>query len=249
MSLLRCRANPCKAPMATSLNRFMIMALTRIFPAAAAFTLSALCLSGCATPSASASGPPPLNPIARFEMKTSAATDQIALAPHAEGLSVAQIDALKALAARRRQAVDSVVTVSLPHGAADAAAVGRTADQAQALLGVGGGRAVRSTYESSDPKAPILVSFPYEKVVSQACGRWDDLTATGDNSDIYANFGCAVTANMAAQIANPADIDHPRAEDAPDAERRAVVLDKYRAGKVTSADPPPVTSNIAHVGQ
>lgn len=227
------------------------MTLTRIVPVAAAFGLSALCLSACATPPgpSEAGAPSPLNPISRFAMKTVPATDQIALAPHETGLSPAQINALKALAARREQATDSVVVVSLPRGAAAADAVARTADQIQAQLGVAGVQAVRTAYDSGDAKAPILVSFTYEKIESPACGRWNDLTSVADNSNVYANFGCAVTANMAAQIANASDVDHPRAEDVPDAERRAVVLDKYRAGKVTSADPPPVTAAISHVGQ
>ncbi len=82
----------------------------------------------------------------------------------------------------------------------------------------------------------------------QHCGHWDDLTATGAN-DSYANFGCAVNANMAAQIARPSDIAHPRAEDAPDSERRLIVLDKYRQGKVTAAEEPPLTSVLSHVGE
>jgi pilus assembly protein CpaD len=83
------------------------------------------------------------------------------------------------------------------------------------------------------------------------CGRWDDLTSTGDNGS-YANFGCAVTANMAAQIAHPSDIVRPRAEDAPDSGRRMTILEKYREGKVTAADEPEQKAGgaaIAHVGQ
>jgi pilus assembly protein CpaD len=56
----------------------------------------------------------------------------------------------------------------------------------------------------------------------------------------YANdqtpgFGCAVTANLAAQIANPRDIVAPRGMGAPDMDRRAKVFDTYRAGQQTSA--------------
>jgi len=57
---------------------------------------------------------------------------------------------------------------------------------------------------------------------------------------------------MAAQIANPNDLVHPRADDGPDVERRMTVLEKYRAGKVTGADQPEAKAAggaIAHVGQ
>ena len=51
------------------------------------------------------------------------------------------------------------------------------------------------------------------------CGRsWSNLAAVDDNRE-YAEFGCALTANIAAQLGNPADLVNPRAAD--DAERRA----------------------------
>jgi pilus assembly protein CpaD len=215
-----------------------------------ALSLAALCLAACATEHP-ASGSAPLTPIDQYRLQAQAATDRLALAPHADGLSDAQAQALKALAAHRAEADGGAVTISLPHGAADAAAVARTADAAQLVLNVAGARVLRSTYESDDAKAPLLVSFDFEKAVVAHCGRWDDLTSTGGNGS-YANFGCAVTANMAAQIANPSDIVRPRAEDAPDADRRTTILEKYRAGKVTSADEPEqkaVGAAIAHVGQ
>ena len=232
------------------------MTPTRTRPAAAftlaALSLAALGLAACATPhhDAASHAAPPINPGAQFPLKVDAATDRIALAPHAEGLSVAQQDALRALAARRADVDGGVVTISLPHGAADAAVAARSADAAQTLLNIAGAAVERTTYDSDDPKAPLLVSFEYQKAAIPHCGHWDDLTKTLDNQT-YSNFGCAVTANMAAQIANPSDIAHPRAEDAPDVERRMTVLDKYRQGKATPAEAPEEKSynTIAHVGQ
>ena len=49
------------------------------------------------------------------------------------------------------------------------------------------------------------------------------------------DFGCAVTANLAAQVANPRDIVAPRGMDAPDMGRRSKVFDTYRAGERTAA--------------
>lgn len=230
------------------------MTLTRVLLVAAAFSLAALCLAACANdphrpgPARAAAA---VNPLELYPLKADATTDKIALAVHGAGLSPAQAEAVKALAARRVQTAGGVVVIALPHGAADAAAAGRAADSVQGLLNVQGAPARRSTYESDDPAAPLLVSFDYDKPEIATCGKdWDDLTKTGDNQ-VYGNFGCAVTANMAAQIANPADLVHPRAEDAPDAERRMTVLDKYRAGKVTAADEPQGKGGaaIAHVGQ
>jgi pilus assembly protein CpaD len=44
-----------------------------------------------------------------------------------------------------------------------------------------------------------------------------------------------VTANIAAQVANPEDLLGPRAETPIDSGRRATVLDKYRKGELTSS--------------
>jgi pilus assembly protein CpaD len=221
------------------------MTSTRTSLTAAALALAALGLAACASGGPSVHA---ITPGAQFGLKVEPGTERIALAPHADGLSDAQRGALAALAARSVQADGGVVTISLPHGAADAAATARAADAAQLALNAAGARVLRSTYESDDPKAPLLVSFEYQTAAVPHCGRWDDLTATFDNG-AYANFGCAVNANMATQIAHPSDIAHPRAEDAPDSERRLTVLEKYREGKVTAADEPPLRTTISHIGE
>ncbi|MEI9891600.1 MAG: CpaD family pilus assembly lipoprotein [Caulobacteraceae bacterium] len=229
------------------------MTLTRTLLVAAAFSLAALCLAACAndpkSPGVSRAAQA-TTPLDLYPLKADAETDKIALALHEGGLSPAQSEALRGLVARRTKVGGGVVTISLPHGGAAAAAAARTADLVQGLLNVQGAPARRSTYESDDARAPLLVSYDYDKPVIAACGKdWGDLAKTGDNR-VYGNFGCAVTANMAAQIAIPADLVHPRAEDAPDAERRMTILDKYRTGKVTTAEQPQAAAGaIAHVGQ
>jgi pilus assembly protein CpaD len=223
------------------------MTSTRTSLTAAALAIAALGLAACAI-EPHRDYAPPLTPGAQYAPRTEAGDDGIALALRADGLSGAQLQALKALAARRADVGGGVVTLRLPHGPADAAAAARTADAAQAVLAAGGALVVRTTYDSDDPKAPLLVSFAYTRAVVPHCGRWDDLTATYDNES-YANFGCAVNANMAAQIARPSDIDHPRTEDAPDSGRRLTVLDKYRDGKVTSQDEPQIKASISHIGE
>lgn len=216
-----------------------------------AFILAVLGLAACASDPKSPAVHA-VNPGALYVLKADATTDKIAMALHADGLSPAQTAALKELIERRAKVDGGVVTVSLPHGAADAAIAGRTADLVLALLNVQGAPTVRATYESDDPKAPMLVSFTYDKPEIPACGKhWDDLTHTRDNR-VQSNFGCAVTANMAAQIANPTDLRHPRGEGPPDVERRMTVLGKYEAGKVTTADEPdagPKGVVLAHIGQ
>ncbi len=80
-----------------------------------------------------------------------------------------------------------------------------------------------------------MIEFTRFEAVIPECGkRWDNLTSTEANQ-VQANFGCANTANMAAQIADPSDIVGPRLADSTDAARRVNVLQKYQKGEITSA--------------
>jgi pilus assembly protein CpaD len=223
---------------------------TRILGAAA--TLGVLLLAACASnPKSPAIGA--RTPTELYPLKAAPAPDQIALGLHAEGLSPAQADALKLLAKRRKENEGGSVTVSAPHGGADPALAAAMQTNARALLleqGVPADAIKITAYETADAKAPLLISYTFEKADVAACGKkWDDLTHTEDNR-VQSNFGCAVSANMAALIANPADIAHPRDEDAPDAQRRQTVLGAYAQGKTTSAQADPNTSSgLSKVGQ
>ena len=91
------------------------------------------------------------------------------------------------------------------------------------------------TYFAPDPRAPVLVGFDTVRAVVPQCGQsWTNLARTGNNAG-SANFGCAVNANLAAQIANPRDIVTPRTMTPADATRRSVVIDHYRAGEQAAA--------------
>jgi len=51
----------------------------------------------------------------------------------------------------------------------------------------------------------------------------------------YGSFGCANAVNLAAMVADPADLLQPRAMDPRDGARRTVVFERYRAGTPTGA--------------
>lgn len=186
-------------------------------------------LGGCAT--AAGDAPAPLTPTSRYPLEARPAVQEIALAQRADGLSPAQRAALYDIAAR---AAGKPIVVRAPAGGGEVAA--RSAHNARAELEAMGVAGVRvASYDAPDSAAPILVGFVgYEAVVHRCGTEWTNLTATRDNQS-YANFGCALTSNMAAQIADPADIAAPRPLDPADAQRRSTVLGKYRAGEVTAA--------------
>jgi len=66
------------------------------------------------------------------------------------------------------------------------------------------------------------------------CGRWPaDLVETSENKH-YADFGCSYQNNLAAQMANPADLLGPRKQTTIDAENRGAVIDVYRSRGIST---------------
>jgi pilus assembly protein CpaD len=220
-----------------SLNNSLNSRLNRGGWSLAALAVLGAALCACASPRADKSPTPvATTPTQQFPLDATAHADEISLDPHPAGLSEGQAAALTALMQRWQDAGGGMITVQVPVRAWSAASL--AAEQARLLLlrlGVPPERVRLASYEAtSGQPAVIVVGFTaYEPVVPHCGTHWENIANTWQNKPM-SNFGCAVTANMAAQIANPADIAGPRAVDAPDAGRRALVIDNYRQGKLTA---------------
>lgn len=133
------------------------------------------------------------------------------------------------------------LTILSPSGSANeraAAAAARDFARLATRNGVHSSRIVMASYQAdaSETSSPIRVSYARLKAHTNKCGRWpDDLLETTENKH-YANFGCSYQNNLAAQMANPADLLGPRKQTPIDAERRSKVIDGYR--NVELAVPP-----------
>ncbi len=200
--------------------------------------LAAVLLAGplAACSGAAGSGPVPLTPTQRFALQVEPGVDRVALAVHETGLSANQTRALQDMVNRFAGEGAQMLTVEAPSGddpvASDAAWRIKGALEAS---GVPPHQVQLVTYVAPDPRAPVLVGFDTVRAAVPLCGTsWTNLGRTGANAG-YANFGCAVTANLAAQIADPRDIVSPRAMQPGSAARRSVVFDKYRLGDRTAA--------------
>jgi pilus assembly protein CpaD len=178
----------------------------------------------------------PVTPAEQFSITVTQGRDEILLAPHPDGLSDAQMQALAQLVDRWRNAGGSVITVRAP-ASGEEAMYRATAGVQTALEAIGvRPEQIQLTSYDAGPGAPIGVSFLGYQAQGPQCGRdWNDFTQTGDNR-VNKNFGCAVTANVAAMIANPGDLLAPRPMDSSDAGRRETIIGKYRLG-VTSSTP------------
>jgi pilus assembly protein CpaD len=200
--------------------------------------LAALLLAGCGTP---ASGlkkgdKPPVTPTEHYKMQAEQAPDEISLGQHPDGLSEHQRAALDDYARGYIEAGGDQVVIRTPADGGEAAQ--RMAVAAKAVLqqaGLHDGEIAFEAYTADKPNGPVKLVYQRWRAKPIICGKsWDNLAATRDNQT-QSNFGCADTANMAAQIANPRDINGPRAQDPSDAARRSTVLDKYRKGEITGA--------------
>jgi len=218
-------------------NPFSHQAISK---AAAAGVMLAL-LAACATPAADPQAPvAPRIASQQWEdrVHVDSRADEVLLALHAEGLSVAQNQALDSLVGRWLAAEAREIVVSAPTGGSTGEVAGRMAVAArQRLIAMGAPPAkvrVMGYDAAGAPGAPLKVGFLRYVADVPQCGGWENITATRENTP-YENFGCAVTANMAAQVANPEDLLGPRASTPIDSGRRATVLDKYRKGEVTSS--------------
>jgi pilus assembly protein CpaD len=199
----------------------------------------ALSLAGCVSSKDNKLAMQARTPSELYPMKTERRPEQVLLAVHGDGLSPAQVEAVSGLAAKWRDGGGETIQISGPHGAVDSYAVYKTMQAVRdrlTALGVPDASISQRSYDAgADAKAPLMVEFTRYEAVLPACGKsWENLTST-ENNAVQSNFGCAVSANMAAQIANPGDIAAPRASDPTDAGRRVTVMEAYRKGQMTSA--------------
>lgn len=208
----------------------------RLLLAAAA----ALSLGACASTTAPTMGNnDALTPTERFGITVTPQPVELRLAPHAGGISQNQAAALTEFTQGWRDIEGGMISLRAPANGPDPGAARVTADTARRFLidqGVDPSKIQLVGYDAAgDPVAPVVVG--YARFVAQGpdCGQaWPNMTSTMSNRE-YENFGCAVTANMAAQIDNAGDLMQPRPMTPADAGRRATVLGRYRAGEVTSS--------------
>jgi pilus assembly protein CpaD len=144
--------------------------------------------------------------------------------------------------------------LSTPSGGANAGAASMLAGQTRMSLvesGVAFGAVAGSTYDASDnASAPIVVSFARFEAQAPNCRPIyeQDLGRQEDNQ-AWDSFGCAMQANLAAEVEDPADLLQPRADAPRDSNRRGTVMQAYRAGATTHAtrdqDERATVSNVA----
>jgi pilus assembly protein CpaD len=219
----------------------MTSSLTRGLVAA---SLAAL-LAGCATHVPGANDTAEL-PTQRFEAKVTPKPEEVRLAVHAQGISVRQAEALGQLVESWRGDEGGVIGIQAPSAGVDSSAAYRMSESTRSFLISKGVPADQIEITGYSPEAQaepaLLVGYLRFEAEIPECGKtWTNVARSWKN-DVQPNFGCAVSANMAAQLADPGDLLGPRRMTPQDAARRQDVLDKYRAGKATASEAAPGAS-------
>ena len=151
------------------------------------------------------------------------------------GATASQRASLEGFLAGYDETAAPVLNIIAPSGSAnDVAAADAAHDFAHIARknGVPESRIMIASYRASpeEVSAPVRVSFAAMRAQTDKCGRWpEDILETSENKH-YANFGCSYQNNVAAQIANPADLLGPRKQTPIDPANRGRVIDDYQAG-------------------
>ncbi len=150
------------------------------------------------------------------------------------GMTGSQRDTLLGFLDGYDRSAAPALTIATPIGSANEVAANAAARDFARLAvasGIKRNRIVVTPYQSVSPEAsaPIRVSYISVKAQTDKCGRWpEDILETSENKH-YADYGCSSQNNLAAQLANPADLLGPRKPSDIDAENRGAVIDVYRA--------------------
>lgn len=142
-----------------------------------------------------------------------------------------------------------VISIDVPVNTPNARAAEDSLREIQATLAAAGvpPRATNvRQYRPEDPRhmAAIRLNYPKISAVAGPCGLWpEDLGPTFRNriyqeNKPYSNLGCAYQRNMAAMVANPADLVQPRPDSPSYTARRSTVLGKYSKGEATATQYP-----------
>lgn len=211
----------------------------------AAALVGALALAGCnrtATPVA-ADYPADYRERHPITLRDGERTVDIFIGRNRGGLSPVQRADVLAFAQNWRHESTSGIVVEVPRNKAYARSAAESMREVHAILAASGvpAQAVAMRGYVSDPGSLASIKISYAKLEAHAgpCGLWPQDLGISIESDHnlnrpYWNFGCATQRNLAAVVANPADLVHPRGESPIYAPRRTTVLEKYRTGESPS---------------
>ncbi len=156
------------------------------------------------------------------------------------GLSPTQRAEVLAFAQTWKREATGGVTIDRPVGSPNERASLDTLKEVLSIMSQAGvpdnGIGIRPYESNGDRIAPLRLKYPQLAADAGPCGLWpDDLGVTYETKHYenqhYYNFGCAQQRNLAAMVANPADLVQPRAETPAYTAKRTFGAEKWRRGE------------------
>jgi pilus assembly protein CpaD len=153
------------------------------------------------------------------------------------------------------------IAIDLPVSTPNARAATQSLQDIQAIfssVGVPARGVTVRRYTPPNPAQFATIKLNYPKITADAgpCGLWPEDLGPSFRNPIYqdnrpySNLGCASQRNMAAMVANPADLVQPRPESPSFTTRRSTVLGKYSRGEPTATQYPDAEKGkISEVGK
>jgi pilus assembly protein CpaD len=125
------------------------------------------------------------------------------------------------------------ISVSVPAGANSSQEITALGEHI-AGLGVPRSRILVGVQDAGG-EGRIEIGYITYEARMERCGDWSENAADTFDNLPMPNYGCAVQHNIAAELADPRDIDGPRGMTPEDATKRMQVLNKYEQGQTTAA--------------
>lgn len=168
---------------------------------------------------------------------------EVAMSPAEPGLPYSELRKVEAFLAdyKSRGRRHGPLILSVPQNSPHASQLETSAKEAYDLAYDYGVQDLkRSDYDSNgSADAPLVLAFMAYRAIPPNCKSLASLNlAATHESDRLPTLGCASAVNLAAMIADPADLLGARIMDPADVVRRMTVLDKYRAGQPTATERP-----------
>jgi pilus assembly protein CpaD len=144
--------------------------------------------------------------------------------------------------------------IRAPSGGANETAAMRAYDEVRRAMhsaGIDPAVVVLEPYfANGDPAAPLRLSYLQFVAEPPDCPDWSENIGRDPKNMPWPNMGCATQRNLAAMVANPEDLVHPRGETPRPSERRDTVWGKYIAGQPTiSKRDPSEHANASTISQ
>jgi pilus assembly protein CpaD len=136
------------------------------------------------------------------------------------------------------------ITIQVPTGSANEIAAGKTGKAVHYALvraGVPQSHISVAPYNVGDfsKTASLRLSYLRVKAVTPRCGVWPETEPNEFRNSALFNHGCSAQQNLAAMVANPADLVRPQPMSPANGARRSAVIKTYETVGNTGWDPVP----------